>query len=232
MSAHWLTAAASFALAALTLQGASAAEIRVFSTGAISAALNELIPRFETASGHKLNIQYALPPAVMAKIDAGEAFDAVILSLDVEGLIKQGKVAANSRTVLGRTGVGIAIKQGAPKPDFSTSDAFKRSLLGAKAIATSGDGSSGRYVLTLLDRLGVGNEVKPKIKSGLSGSAPQLLTSGAVDFAVIGLPPVANQPGVEWLGWLPAELNSWVGSRRGSAAQPRSPQPAGPCWSS
>jgi molybdate transport system substrate-binding protein len=187
-----------------------AAEVRVLSTGAIGAALNELRPRFETASGHKLDIQYALPPALLAKIGAGEPFDVVILSLDVEGLIKQGKVTAVSRTVLGRTGVGVAIRQGAPKPDFGNADSFKRALLGAKSIATTGEGSSGRYVLTLLDRLGIANEVKPKIKSGESGSVPQLLTSGAVDFAVVGLPPVANAPGVEWLGWLPTELNSWV----------------------
>src|SRR5262245_37046266 len=121
-----LIAAASFAMAILSpLAPLRAAEIRVLSTGAIGAALNELRPRFESASGHTLNIQYALPPALLAKIEAGEPFDVVILSLDVEGLIKQGKVTAASRTVLGRTGVGVAIRQGAARPDFGTADSFK-----------------------------------------------------------------------------------------------------------
>ena len=83
-----------------------------------------------------------------------------------KALVKQGKLAADSRTVLGRYGIGIAIPQGAPKPDFSSVEAFKRALLDAKAIATSGQGSSGRYVETMLDRMGIGAQVKPKIKSG------------------------------------------------------------------
>ena len=204
-----------FAVASLTIlsmatDAARAADIRVFCTGAARAAFDEIAPQFERATGHKLITQYGLPPELVRKIDAGEPFDVIILSYDVAALIKQGKVAADSRTELGRTGVGIAIPQGAPKPDFSTVDAFKRMLLNAKAIATSGEGSSGRYVLTLLDRLGVADQVKPKIKSGATGSAAQLVARREVDFAVIGLPPVIGVPGVEWLGWLPAELQSWV----------------------
>jgi molybdate transport system substrate-binding protein len=201
------------ALAALSLAmlgAAEAAEVRVLCSGAARAAYETIAPQFERASGHKLIVQYGLPPELTRKIDAGEPFDVVIMSFDVEGLTKQGKIAADSRTVLGRTGVGVAIRKGAPKPDISTVDAFKRALLGAKAIATSGEGSSGRYVLTLLDRLRIADQVKPKIKSGASGVAPQLVAKGEVDFAVIGLPPVVGVPGVEWIGWIPAELNSWV----------------------
>ena len=115
-----------------------------------------------------------------------------------------------TRTVLGRTGVGVAIPQGAPKPAFNSTDALKASLITAKFIATSGQGSSGRYVLTLLDRLGIADQVKPKIKSGASGMAAKLLAAKEVDFAVIGLPPVTGIPGVEWLGYLPDDLNSWL----------------------
>ncbi len=204
-------AAAAFAVGTMFMgKAAEAAEIRVFCTGAARAAYEALAQQFERASGHKLVTQFDLPPNLFKKIDAGEPFDVVILSLDVEGLIKQGKVVAGSRTVLGRTGVGIAIPRGAPKPEFGTVDAFKRALLNAKAIATSGEGSSGRYVLTLLDRLGIAEQVKPKIKSGASGRAAELIAKGEVDFAVIGLPPVAGVPGIAWLGWLPDELQSWV----------------------
>jgi molybdate transport system substrate-binding protein len=189
---------------------ARAAEVRVLCTGAARPAFSELAQQFERATGHKVVVQYDLPPALIGKINAGEAFDVVILSHDVDGLIRQGSVMRDTRTVLGRTGVGVAIPTGAPKPDISTVDTFKRALLDAKAIATSGEGSSGRYVLTLLDRLGISEQVKPKLRSGPSGAAAQFVAKREVDFAVIGLPPVIGVAGVEWLGWIPAELNSWV----------------------
>ena len=160
------TAAAAIMTILSHATAARAAEIRVLCTGAARAALSELAPQFERATGHKLIVQYDLPPTLIGKINAGEPFDVVILSHDVEGLIGQGSVVRDSRTVLGRTGVGVAIPQGAPKPDIGTVDAFKRALLDAKAIATSGEGSSGRYVLTLLDRLGIAEQVKPKLRSG------------------------------------------------------------------
>src|SRR4029079_743608 len=143
--------ATSIGLSLLMTQAAIAADINAFVTGAARRAYETLAPEFERATGHKLVSQFDLPPALIKKIDAGEPFDVIILSYDVEGLIKQGKVVADSRAVLGRAGVGVAGGQGAPKPDFSTVDAFKRSLLDAKTIATSGEGSSGRYVATLIE---------------------------------------------------------------------------------
>jgi molybdate transport system substrate-binding protein len=125
-------------------------------------------------------------------------------------LIKQGKVVADSRTVFGRVGVGVAVRPGSPKPDFSTVEAFKRSLLDAKTIATSGEGSSGRYVASLIERLGIAEQVKPKIRSGASGASAQMLSRGEVDFVVSGLPPLIGTPGIEWLGYLPEEINSWL----------------------
>ncbi len=187
-----------------------AAEIRLLSEAAIRRAYNQLVPEFERSSGHKVVAQFDLGPVLIRKIDAGEPFDVIILAPDVQPLINQGKVAANSRTVLGRTGVGVAIPQGAPKPDISSVEAFKRVLLDAKAIATSGEGASGRHVLTLLDHLGIADQVKPKIKSGGPGSTVQFVARREVDFAVVGLPPVVGVADVEWVGWIPTELQSWV----------------------
>ena len=189
---------------------AHAAEINVFVTGAASRVYDTLIPQFERASGHKLVNQYALPPDLIRKMDAGEAFDVIILSYDVEALVKQGKLVANSRTVFGRSGIGVAVRQGTPKPDFSTVEAFKRSLVNAKTIATSGEGSSGRYVAGLLERLGIAEQVKPKIRSGGPGESAKLLSRGEVDFVVSGLPPLLGTPNIEWLGYIPAEIQSWV----------------------
>jgi molybdate transport system substrate-binding protein len=201
---------ASLCLSLLFTQFVHAADISVFVTGAARRAYETLAPQFEMATGHKLVSQYALPPDLIRKMDAGEPFDVIILSYDVEGLIKQGKLAPDSRTVFGRIGIGVAVRQGAPRPDFSTVDAFKRSLLEAKTIATSGEGSSGRYVAALLERLGIADQVKPKIRAGGPGYSAQLVSRGEVDFVVSGLPPLIGTPGIEWLGLLPDAIQNWL----------------------
>ena len=132
------------AISLLTMQAVQAADIRVFCTGAARSAYEELAPQFEKATGHKLITTFGLPSELVKKLDAGEPVDAIILSYDVDRLIKQGKIVAGSRVVLGRTGVGVAVPAGAPKPAYNNADALKRSLLGAKFIATSGEGSSGQ----------------------------------------------------------------------------------------
>jgi molybdate transport system substrate-binding protein len=191
-------------------QTTQAAEVKAFVTGAARAAYETITQQFERDTGHKLVTHFDLPPALVRKIDAGEPYDVIILSYDVEALIRQDKVVADSRTVFGRVGVGVAVRQGSPKPDFSTVEAFKRSLLDAKTIATSGEGSSGRYVASLIERLGIAEQVKPKIRSGASGASAQMLSRGEVDFVVSGLPPLIGTPGIEWLGYLPEEINSWL----------------------
>ena len=204
---------------------ANAAELRVLFEGAARSAYEQIAPQFERASGHKLITQFDFAPNLINKIDAGEAFDAIFLVGDpFERLVMQRKVSADSRLVLGRIGVGFAIPQGAPKPDISSVDAVKRTLLDAKAIATSGVGASGRYVLTLLDRLGIADQVTPKIKSG--PTAP-LVARREVDFAVVGLAPVAGVTGVEWVGYLPAELQNWLPFTGGVSATAREPEAAG-----
>ena len=206
----FVLSAASIGLSLLMTQTTQAAEIKAFVTGAARASLATLAPQFERDTGHKLVSHFDLPPALVRKIDAGEPYDVIILSYDVDALIKQGKVVADSRTVFGRVGVGVAVRQGSPKPDFSTVEAFKRSLLDAKTIATSGEGSSGRYVASLIERLGIAEQVKPKIRSGGAGASAQMLSRGEVDFVVSGLPPLIGTPGIEWLGYLPEEINSWL----------------------
>jgi molybdate transport system substrate-binding protein len=202
--------AASIGLSLLMTQTTQPAEVKAFVTGAARAAYETITQQFERDTGHKLITHFDLPPALVRKIDAGEPYDVIILSYDIEALIKQGKVVADSRTVFGRVGVGVAVRQGSPKPDFSTVEAFKRSLLDAKTFATSGEGSSGRYVASLIERLGIAEQVKPKIRSGGSGASAQMLSHGEVDFVVSGLPPLIGTPGIEWLGYLPEEINSWL----------------------
>jgi molybdate transport system substrate-binding protein len=206
------TAMTKAALLFLLVQGASAAaaEIKVLCTSAIIPIMNELGPQFERATGHKLAIRYEFGPVLNKQIaDGAEVFDVAILSLDVAGLIRQGKIADGTRTVLGRTGAGVGVKRGAPKPDISTVDAFKRTLLAAKSVAYSSQGSSGLYFLGLLDRLGIAEQMKGKLKPTGGGSTADAVVSGEAEIVVVGVALILMVPGAELVGWLPPELQSY-----------------------
>ena len=221
MKAHVLAATIGLLVMA---EAAQAAEINAFVTGAARRAYDTIVPQFERASGHKVTSQFDLPPALIRKVDAGEPYDVIILSYDVEALAKQGKIVADSRTVIGMVGVGVAVRQGSPKPDFSTVEAFKRALLNAESFATSGEGSSGRYVASLIEKLGIADQVKSKIKSGGAGTSAKLVSQGEVDFVVSGLPPLIGTPNIEWLGYLPDEINSWLAFSGGVSVNAKQPE--------
>jgi molybdate transport system substrate-binding protein len=203
---------------------AQAAEVKVFVTGAARPMYDLLAPQFERTTGHKLVTESGLPPALVAKVEAGEPFDVIVLSYDVEALIKRGLLEPSSRTVLGQIGIGVAIHTGTPKPDFSTVEKFKAMLLNAKSYATSGEGSSGRYVASLVERLGIADQVKPKLKSGGPGSSAKMLSAGEVDLVVSGLPPLLGTPNIEWLGLLPAEINSFLVFSAGLNTKAKEPE--------
>src|SRR5687767_3153566 len=124
-----LAAAVKFAFIALLAQGvaATAAEVKVMAGAAMSGAFGELVPQFERATGHKIVIQYGSTGTFIKQIEAGEAFDLVIIGSDgVDALIKQGKIVRDTRLDIARVGIGAAVREGAPKPDISSVDAFKR----------------------------------------------------------------------------------------------------------
>jgi molybdate transport system substrate-binding protein len=153
------------ALAAATGQGA---EIHVMTSGAFTAALNELAPRYERETGDRLNIAYgasmgATPTAIPARLGRGEPADVVILArVGLDGLVRDGKVTKGTETDLVRSLIGLAIKDGAPVPDISTVEGLKRVLLAAKSIAIS-DSASGVYIQNeMLDNMGIAVQVKPK----------------------------------------------------------------------
>ena len=202
--------AASIGLLLVMTQQTQSAEIKAFVTGAARNSFATLGPEFERSTGHKLAATFDLPPTLVKKIDAGEPSTSSSCPMTSAGLIQQGKVVANSRTVFGRVGVGVAVQKGAPRPDFSTVEAFKQSLLKAKTFATSGEGSSGRYVASLIEKLGIAEQVKSKIRSGGPGASAVMVSRGEVDFVVSGLPPLIGTPNIDWLGYLPEEINSWL----------------------
>jgi len=213
----------------MTTASIRAAEIKILASNGVREALQELAPAFERATGNKLVITFGLAAALKRQIEAGEAFDlAILTSSGIDDLAKQGKVDAASRASIARSGVGIGIRKGAPRPDIGTPDALKRTLLSAKSISWAKEGASGVYFAGLLERMGIAEQMKPKVVLAPSGAVVgKLVAGGEVQLGVILVNELMAAPGVEVLGPLPAELQNYtvfhagvgVGSKDSSAAK-------------
>jgi molybdate transport system substrate-binding protein len=172
---------------------AQAAEIRVLSGNGAKAAVRELCTQFERATGNKINLHFEVNADIQKKIEAGEAFDVAVLNPPViEALSKEAKIVTGSRADIGRAGLGVAVRQGAPKPDISSVDAFRRTLLAAKAVAYPGKGASGLYFVSLLDRMG--------IKAQMQGKLKPMLARGDADLVVVVATRIMDVGGVEMVG--------------------------------
>ena len=162
MGTWWVVAVAAQASVALMLLpgAAGAAEIKLLSSGAMRTALEELAPQFERATEHKLAISFAGTNAIASRLQAGETVDVVIAASPViDTFVEAGRLA--TRVDLVRSGVGVAVRAGAPKPDIGSAEAFKRTLLAAKSFARS-TGPSGVYIARLIEGLGIAEEMKEK----------------------------------------------------------------------
>src|SRR5262249_29718087 len=165
MKRPFIIAAASLMVPAL----ANAAEIKVLSTQATEEAYKELVPQFEKATGHKVTTVFTGTLGANKRLAAGESYDLLIMSsTSIDEHLKGGKAAAGSRVDLAKSGVGVAVKAGAKKPNIQTVDALKKTLLDAKSIGYS-TGPSGVYMITLFDKLGIADQVKPKLKQTPTG---------------------------------------------------------------
>ena len=147
---------------------AIADEIKLQCAVALHPAVDALLPDFEKSSGHKVTVAYGTAGAVADRVQKGEPVDLIITSLSmIDRLQAQGKVGTGDRVIIAKVGVGAFVRKGATKPDISSADAFKRSMLAAKSIAypdPAGGGASGIYVASLLERLGIAAEMKPKTR--------------------------------------------------------------------
>jgi molybdate transport system substrate-binding protein len=188
------------------------ADLKIFSTIGVRSAAEQLFARFEATSGNKLAVTWGTAPMLVKRIEDGEAADVLVLSrAGIDALQKQGKLAPGSAVTLASSGVGIAVKAGAPKPDISTPDALKRTLLAARSIAysePSAGGASGVYFAKLLERMGIAEQMKPKTKYPPPGGfSASLLMTGEADLAVQQKPELLHVAGVEVIGLLPGDLN-------------------------
>ncbi|MGB3746513.1 MAG: substrate-binding domain-containing protein [Xanthobacteraceae bacterium] len=188
------------------------AELKVYSSIGMRSAAEQLFRIFEKENSCPLAVTWGTAPMLVARIEAGETADVLILSrAGIDALRKQGKIAAGSDVTLAGSGVAIAVKAGGPKPDISTPEALKATLLKARSIAYSepaAGGASGVYFAKLLERMGIAEQMKPKTKyppaGGFSG---ELLLTAEAELAVQQKPELLHVAGIEIIGVLPGDLN-------------------------
>jgi molybdate transport system substrate-binding protein len=222
-----IIAAIAAAVTFATLSKASpcnAAEIKVFGGVGTRGPLNELGRQFEGVSGHKLVTDYEVVAVLKRKIDAGGVFDVAVLNPEpIDELIRNGKIVADTRANFGRTGLAVATRRDTPKPDVSSPEAFKRTMLNARSVAYSKEGLSGVGFLAALSRLGITEEMRPRLKAyDTDGSLPAVV-SGEAELVVIAIGAILAVPGVELAGMLPAEIQTYVSFAAGVSTAAREP---------
>jgi molybdate transport system substrate-binding protein len=206
-------------------QGTQAAEIKLLSSAAIKPVIEVLGPQFERATGNKLVAKFELTPAVKTQIEAGEAFDVAIANpAHIDDLIKQGKIAAGTGVDIARFGVGIGVRAGAPKPDISSVDGLKRTLLNAKSVAYVGEGTSGVFVRNLLEKLKITEDMRTKLKPGGIAASLSAVAQGEAEIVVMPVPLILANLGVELAGPVPTELQDHIALTAGIS--PKAPEAA------
>lgn len=194
-----------------------AAEIKVLSAVALRSVMEDLGPKFERASGHKLAITFGPLGGIVKRVQGGETADVVIIPREgIDGFVKDGKAAASNVTVIARSGIGVAVRKGATKPDISSPEALKRTLLAAKSITyvdPASGGASAIHFAKVLDRLGIGNEMKSKTvfpdpQNPLGVGV--LVANGEAELGVIQFQELILVAGIELAGPLPGDLQATI----------------------
>jgi molybdate transport system substrate-binding protein len=221
-----------FIAGALLIQArpAASAEIKVLTAGAMKSVVLALQGGFEAASGHRLVIDNDTAGGLTKRIEAGEAFDmAIITPAAIDGLIGKGRIVAASRVALARVGVGVAVKEGAQRPDLGSVDGFKRALLAAKTVAyidPASGGSSGIYVAGLLRKLGIADAIKPKERLQAGGYVAEKVAKGEAELAIHQISEILPVKGVILAGPLPEEIQNYTVYAAGLSAAARDPAAA------
>jgi molybdate transport system substrate-binding protein len=205
-------------VSALVAGPVNAAEITVVAGGGpLPDVMGTLVPMFEAATGNKVKISFKGESAIAADLKQGAA-DLVITNTEtVDDLAKLGEVAANGKTLLMISKVGVAVKAGAAKPDISTPEKFKAALMAAKTVGYS-QGSSGRHVLTVIQKLGISDDVKSKAVIAQGHPVGADIASGKAEIGMQQVAELRPVPGVDVIGELPADLQKQIPFSAGIAA--------------
>jgi molybdate transport system substrate-binding protein len=184
-----------------------AGEITVLSSIATKEAYLVLVPQFERASGQKVTTTWAGTVEIMKRIPGGEVHDLIIVSsTELDELIKQGKIAAGSRLDIAKSGIGVAVRAGGPKPDISSAQALKKTLLAAKTVGYT-SGPSGVYMAGLVERLGVAADIKAKFRSVPSGGTiGTIVAAGDCEIGFQQVSELVHIKGIDYVGPLPKDI--------------------------
>jgi molybdate transport system substrate-binding protein len=208
---HLLSSTAILAVLCVTA-AARADEITLVAPGGIQAAVQQLIPGFERATGHKVKATFGSGLGTKRQVAAGEPFDVPIIQPPYSEVVASGHVVVDSATPLATVAVGVAVRTGQPKPDISTPGAVKKLLLSAKSFSypdPAGGAAAGVSFTNTLKQLGIADEVKAKIHLARGGAAAmEALAKGDVEIGLTFVSEILTEPGVEAVGPLPASIST------------------------
>jgi molybdate transport system substrate-binding protein len=206
-------------------QAARGAEIIVVSPGTVQEMMVVLIPMFERASGHKVSISFEAPSAMLSTI-ATRQVDVLLSPAElIDDLANKGTVVPGSRVDLARSGVGMAVRAGAPKPDIGSADAFKQSMLAAKSIAYS-RGPSGNHFVAVIQSLGIADPMKAKMMLSEGGPVGGLVAKGQVEIGVHQIAELLPIVGIDIVGPFPPELQKMTVYSAGTHVNSTQPEAA------
>jgi molybdate transport system substrate-binding protein len=222
--------ALSFAAWIAVMAPSLAADIRVYTGGAPKEVLTILTPEFEKRTGHKVQFTYAVISAIQQKLAAGERPDMVLMPIPaLDALIKAGTVRAEPRPTLGSIGVALIVREGAARPDISTTDKFRKVLLDARSVVHANPSAtpSGAHLAKVSEQLGIGEAIKQKIvhRNALDGGA-EMVAKGEAEIGMFPLSEVIAVKGITVAAMLPAELQLPIVYGAGVLADNKSPEPA------
>jgi molybdate transport system substrate-binding protein len=212
MTIQWSIAArAGFVAAAMAvgLITAQAAEVKVLAANPAKGPMLELVSAFEKTSGHKVITVWGGTEAIAKRVSDGEVVDIVIIAAsNIDKLIAEGKLVAGGRADFAKSGVGIAVRTGLPKPDISSGDAVKRAVLAAQSVAYS-SGPSGFYIADMFTKMGISDQIKGKVTQPASGvQVGELLARGEADLGFQQVSELVHVKGIDYLGPLPADIQN------------------------
>lgn len=183
--------------------------LKILSGGAMQGLMADAVPLFERDGGCKVTVEIGLTSALRKAIADGAAFDIALLPRpDIDALARDGRIATGSVTDIARSAIGVAVRAGAPRPDISSVDAFKRAVLQAPSVTYS-DGPSGLYIAGLMDRLGLAEAIKSKTKL-TTGPVAELLARGEAELGLQQIVAILPVKGADLVGPLPSELQNII----------------------
>lgn len=184
----------------------SQSEIKVMASAAFKEAYLELVPMFERSSGHKVTTTWASSNDIINRVKAGEATDLIVMAGDaIDQLIAAGKLAQDSRVDIASSWVAVAVKKGAAKPDVSSGEALKRTMLAAKSIAYS-TGPSGVYLISLFQRMGIADQIASKVKQIKGEPVGAVVARGEAEIGFQQMSELLPVPGIDILGGLSKDI--------------------------